>query len=222
MTGGEGQKFLNENYVILDEYSEDVKAYVKQNKRILELLSELSNLHPLDLSWDLDIILRAEYGMSTNPSVAIERLERIRRAAIEIERAVSAMGELERSNFDAGLLDSKNIDYHKYCSDVEYKSDIILSFCQAFQDSADYVKKHLTSELLHLPISKNENRRNIAVAIAVAVIYFDHTERAPPKSGENGPFQRLLRDVYLALGRGNVDLRGPLRKVHEYRKNRHS
>jgi hypothetical protein len=35
MREGEGLKFLNENYVILDEYSEDVKVWVIQNKRIL-------------------------------------------------------------------------------------------------------------------------------------------------------------------------------------------
>ena len=131
------------------------------------------------------------------------------------------MGKSERDNFDGGF-NISNIDYNKYCHDTEYKVDIILSFCRELQDGADNEKKRLNYELLHLPISKNENRRNIAVAIAVADIYFRHTEREPPKAGADGPFQRILRDVYEALGRPGVNLRGSLIKVYEYRKNRHS
>ncbi len=70
----------------------------------------------------------------------------------------------------------------------------------------------------HPADSDNADRRNFAVAKQVAEIYFEATGKEPPKAGADGPFQRLLAEVFAALGRHKVDLRGPLKAVHEFRK----
>ncbi len=72
----------------------------------------------------------------------------------------------------------------------------------------------------HQHKSENADMRNQVVALHLYEIYFRIKKREPPKGGADGPFQRLLRAVYMALGRNVNDLRGPLRAVHVFRKNR--
>lgn len=65
---------------------------------------------------------------------------------------------------------------------------------------------------------RNAEWRNRDVTAAVAEFYSGHTHRDPPRSGKSdGPFQRLLKDVFTALGRPNVDLRGPMNWLHAHR-----
>jgi len=87
---------------------------------------------------------------------------------------------------------------------------------------ATAVEEIADEDLADLPHSKNANRINIEIAKVVADIYVRVARKEPPRAGADGPFQRLLSGVYEALDRQGVDVRGPLHKVHEYRKNRHS
>ncbi len=186
--------------------------------RIVAVLCGLSGLPPSEHQQDLNRILRADLLTYRKPSRNIEHGKRIGRAATEIERVLSAMSWLEHGAFGAGFLSSK----HTQMPNENYQSDKVISFCRALQDGAKAVIRFAEKAQEDNQEIKNENRRSIEVAIVLSEIYFRITKCEPPKGGRKGPFQRLLHDVYEALGMQVVDLRGPLRKVQEYRKNRHS
>ncbi len=182
--------------------------------RIVAVLCGLSGLPPSEHQRDLNRILKADLLTYEKPSRNIEFSKRIGKAATEIERVISAMSWLEHGAFGAGFLSSK--------PEENYQGDKVISFCRALQDGAKTLRRFAEKAQEDHQEIKNENRRNIEVAIALSEIYVRVTNLEPPKGGLEGPFQRLLFNVYTALGRGSVDLRGPLRKAHEYRKNRHS
>ena len=182
--------------------------------RIVAALCGLSGLPPSEHQRDLNRILKAGLLTYEKPSRNIEFSKRIGKAATEIERVLSAMSWLEHGAFGAGFLSSK--------PEENYQGDKVISFCRALQDGAKTLRRFAEKAQEDHQEIKNENRRSIEVAIVLSEIYFRIKQREPPKSGTNGPFQRLLHEVYEALGMQVVDLRGPLRKVHEYRINRHS
>ncbi len=179
---------------------------------VLSVLSLWSGKPPSEHKSDYCKIILAERWSIHDPAGAKERAERIDQVVGELRRIVSSMPRLEKMMFHeafaAGSIQSVESQLPEFCRGLKFGA-------AAMRTSADQA-------LSGHPVAKNENRRNIDVALAVSDIFVRETDNEPPKAGADGPFQRLLRDVYTALGRSGVDLRGPLRKVHEYRNNRHS
>ena len=201
--------------------------------RVKDALSRWSGLPPSKHLFDAVLIMTAEMFPNENPRRSVEQLEKIRKAAAEIERAVSAMSQPDQIHLFMGMSESwfaqrypPSIprDEKDYIIPRDEKDNVdqILSFSRKLQDGAKHARRSVEERLEVHPDSKNENRFNTGIAMAVAIVYTSITGREPPKAGADGPFQRLLREVYEAIGRPDVDLRGPLRKVHESRKNRHS
>ena len=125
---------------------------------------------------------------------------------------------LDRGSFSVGFLGSE----HRQNPVENYKIDEVFPFCRALKDGARTLRQFAEEAQEDRQEIKNENRRSIKVAIVLSEIYFRVTKREPPKAGTNGRFQRLLHKVYEALDLPVKNLRGPLRKVYEYRQNRHS
>jgi hypothetical protein len=157
-----------------------------------------------------------------------ERAERIYKAADEINRAMSAMHPMELIHLTCNFVTSRHAPHIISTDQLDpmrpiYSTDMIRFFVSALKDGAKKSEIYADQLLIPRPAkSKNADWYNYRIAVEVAEIYFRVTNLEPPKAGANGPYQRLLRDVYEAVGRRGVDLRGPLRVVHESRKNRHS
>ncbi len=201
---------------------------IPSSNRLVRVLSEFSGRPASEHKRDAFAIFTAEYFQIDNPKEQIERAKRIYNAANDIERALSAMPKWQGHSLRINFLDECRdvlipLDKTIKTSPQRIKDDSILFFTRALKQAAKKSEKFAVNLLkMRGPKSKNVNAANLQIAILVSDIYISVTKREPPKAGPNGPFQRLLREVYLALDRPNVDLRGPLRKVHEYRKNRHS
>ena len=162
------------------------------------------------------------------PKAARERAERIHAACVEIERSLSSMTWQERVGLYRGLTTSRHTSSFKLTPLTWSAHSIgddnpILAFIRALDDGAKGAMRAVDRTInQHQPKSENADLRNQVVALHVGEIYFRTTKREPPRGGADGPFQRLLRDIYAALGRQVADLRGPLRSVHDFRKNRKS
>ena len=197
---------------------------IEIHDRLTDVLSRWSGLPPSKTGYHATCIQALYTFPLENPSRIVEQLEKISKAAADIERAVSAMSQPDQVWLSQGMIESKHAppDRPDILRHEEENVDRILSFSRELQDGANWFRLKIKGRLKAHPDSKNENRRNIVVAIQVAEIYASVAKREPPKAGADGPFQRLLREVYEALGMPDVDLKGPLLKAYEYRKNRHS
>ena len=219
-----------------DEIDEIDKKYmhlwstIPSSNRLIRALSDWSGLPPSEHKRDAFYIWTAATFQIDNPKEQIERTKRIYKAANDIELAISAMSESEGRALLTEFVDqfraaAISLIKPSSSSPKSYDDDFLLFFIsmRAMQHAAKRSERFAVNLLkMRSPKSKNVNAANLQIAILVSDIYIRVTKREPPKGGATGPFQRLLREVYLALDRPNVDLRGPLRTVHEYRKNRHS
>ena len=182
---------------------------------LTQALSDCSGLPASEHTHDADLIFATTLLKLQDPEKSKERASRIRRAATEIDKAIAALSPgVERSTFDA--------EFQKALRQRREDPDRLGDFIEALKAGATALEEIADEDLAKLPHSRNANRINIEIATVLAEIYVRITGKDPPRAGTKGPFQRLLHDVYSALGRYDVDLRGPLQKVHEYRKNRHS
>ncbi len=197
-------------------------------KGVAEVLSEWSGLQPLEHKYDAFRLYGiCLYHINKPEKIRVEA-KRVYKAAYDIERAISALPARARSFIHIGFLSSRHAtliplpDPHAATTST-HPDDLILCFARALKDGTKTLERYADISLeWHPKDSKNLDWLNHRVAVEVAEIYVRITKREPPKGGTNGPFQRLLHKVYGALGRPVENLRGPLRKVHEYRKNRHS
>jgi hypothetical protein len=189
---------------------------------IAAALAALSGLSPEDHERDAGLIIGIDGAQIDHPKQAHERARRIRTAAAEIEKAISSMGG-EMGALTGGILFSKHTPQKRPHGHQPLSRSAILAFVRALQDGARAAERSVDSQLsLHHSSHENTNLRRNMVAMLLSEIYYDITENEPPRGGPEGPFQRLLRITYTALGHPTNDLRGPLRAVHEFRKNRKS
>jgi len=189
---------------------------------IAAALAAWSGLSPKEHEHDVNWIIAIDRNQIEKPKQVREYAQRIRTAASEIERVMSAMSPKETSILTGGIIFSKHTP-DKRPLNVPLTRSRILAFVRSLHDGAGAVARAADSALLaHHSSHENINLRRNAVAILLAEIYTELQEDDPPRSGVDGPFQRLLRAVYHALGHSNTDLRAPLRAVHEFRKKQKS
>jgi len=194
--------------------------------RVASALSKWSGLPPDQHDGDARGIVMADLFQIEKPKAARERAERIHKACLEIEKALASMTWQERVNFYRGFTTSRHTAGFKLKPNLWSAHSIgddnpILAFIRALDDGAKHAIRAVDSTIdQHQHVSDKTNIRNDVVALHLGEIYFRIKQREPPKGGANGPFHRLLRNVYMALGRNVNDLRGPLRTVHVFRKNR--
>jgi len=196
--------------------------------RVASALSKWSGLPPDEHDGDARDIVMADLFQIEKPKAARGRAERIHKACLEIERALASMTWQERVNLYRGLVMSRHTRSFKLTPRMWSAHSIgddvpIFAFIRALNDGAKDALRQVDRTIdQHQHKSENADMCNQVVALQVAEIYFRIAKREPPKGGADGPFHRLLRGVYRALGRRDVDLRGPLRAVHDFRKNRKS
>lgn len=201
---------------------------------IARALSAWSGLPPEAHEGDAWGIVLADLFQMKTLGTAKDRADRIKSAAQEIEWALASMSWQEQLALQRGFESSKDKPI-KLASPVRIISSDggilpgnepltpIFGFLRSLMTGAQKVLDDVESAGEAAPaVSENADRRNRIVAIHVGEIYTRHGKKEPPAAGIDGPFQRLLRSVYICLGRHGVDLRGPLSAVHEFRKNRKS
>ena len=189
---------------------------------IAAALATWSGLSPKEHESHAYLIIAIDRGQIEKPKQVRERAQRIRTAASEIERAMSAMSPHETSILTSGILSSKHAPDKRPMSVPPYRS-VVLAFVRSLRDGADALARVADRALLpHHGSHENMDLRRNIVAIKLGEIHAELQGDDPPRSGVDGPFQRLMKAVYHALGHPSTDLRAPLRAIHEFRKKRKS
>ena len=196
---------------------------------IMAALSKWSGLPPDAHKGDAKGIFLADMFQIRKPKTARDRAERIHKSCVEIERSLSSMTWQERVGFYRGLTTSRHTSTFRLTPRMWNVRSIgddnpIFAFLRALNDGAKQAMSAAERTIdQHQLKSENADMRNQIVALQVAEICIRINKNfKPPKRGVDGPLQRLLHYVYEALGRPDVDLRGPLLAVHDFIKNRKS
>ena len=163
-----------------------------------------------------------------SPKKHIKCAREIRKAASKLEQKLCALPKLDCRGLWAGfdvfwgssapIIEPQSLSSQSYVEPIISGMRVLIRDANRLESlAADYLK-------MHGPKAKNRKAANRQIANLASDIYFRETGDGTPKEGteDSGPFPRLLRAIYVALGRENVNLVGPLLSAHEYGKNRHS
>lgn len=153
-----------------------------------------------------------------DPKGAAERAARLTQAAATIERVVASMTMPERIALELGLASSDSRG--AIAPGLRPPGGRVADFSRALRDAAQRLAEEAAAAAEAVPSAHaNADRRARTVAVQVARIWTKRLGEEPPRAGAEGPFQRLLRDVFAVLGIDRSGLRGVLAAVHDSRKN---
>jgi len=198
---------------------EPMNANPSRRDQLARVLAKHFGAVPDDFDADALKIDLSDLFQLNDPRAAEDRAQRVADATRQIELAVASMTQPERASLDIGFALSPHRP--RLPRATAPTGELILQLVRAMRDGAKRALQDVKTAAAHAPAaSLNADRRARGVAVQVSAIYERRTGKAPPKAGLDGPFQRLLRDVFMEMDIQVDDLRGALAAVHEFRKNR--